>query len=230
MPTPPDPRAAMKISLDRGPDFVPENLFAGSRAAQFRALRAYANTISHGRFAALENSFPKTREAIGEEVFHALAEGYLTGEVLMRPIRLIGKGFPARLEKDDPIAADLADSEWAMLMAHGAADAEALTPDAIKNHTPESLVEIKAVQHPATQIVRLRNASRFSYEYAGDGPLLLITRPQASVLFARIGESEAALLAMASEPIMLGRLLEADGPAVTPLINQGALCAAEEQQ
>lgn len=230
MPTPPDPRAAMKTALDRGPDFVPEDLFAGSRPAQFRALKAYANTISHGRFAALENTFPKTRAAIGEEAFHALAEQFLTGEVLMRPIRSIGKGFAALLEKEDSIAADLADSEWAMLMAHGAADAPALTPDAIRDLTPESLIEINVLQHPATQFVRLRNPSRFSDEYTGDGPVLLVTRPEASVMFARVGDAEAALLAMASEPIRLGRLLEVDGAAVTPLINQGALCPAEEQQ
>ncbi len=220
----------MKTALDRGPDFVPDDLFAGSRPAQFRALKAYANTISHGRFAALENSFPKTREAIGKEAFHALAETFLAGEVLMRPIRMIGEGFPALLEMSAPAAADIADSEWAMLMAHGAADAEALTPDAIRHLTPEDLIEVQVVLHPSTQIVRLRNPPRFSGEYAGDGPLLLVTRPAADVLFARIGEAEAALLAMASEPIKLGRLLEVDGAAVMPLINQGALRRAEEQE
>lgn len=230
MPTPPDKRAAMKTALDRGPDFVPDDLFDGSRPAQFRALKAYANTISHGRFAALENSFPKTRDAIGKEAFHALAERFLVGEVLARPLRLIGKGFPALLAQDDAVSADLADSEWAMLMAHGAADAPALIPDSIKNESPETLIEISVLRHPATQIVKLRNPSGFSREYPGEGPLLLVTRPDVDVLFARIGEDEAALLAMASEPVKLGRLLEENAAAVTPLINQGALRRAGEQE
>lgn len=223
MPTPPDKRAAMKTALDRGPDFVPDDLFDGSRPAQFRALKAYANTISHGRYTALENSYPKTREAIGKQAFHRYAEIFLTGEVLSRPLRLIGNGFPALLAQDNPAAADLADSEWAMLLAHGAADAPAITPASIKNETPESLLEINALRHPAAQIVRLRNPSAFPDEHGGEGPLLLVTRPDVEVLFSRVGDEEAAVLAMASEPVKLGRLLEENAAAVTPLVHQGAL-------
>lgn len=220
----------MKTALDRGPDFVPDDLFDGSRPAQFRALKAYANTISHGRYAALENSFPKTREAIGKEAFHALAGRFLVGDVLERPLRIIGGGFPELIADDDPAMADLADSEWAMLMAHGAADADALTTDSIKNETPESLIEINVLRHPAAQIVKLRNPSAFTGEHSGEGPLLLVTRPEVDVLFARIGEDEAALLAKASSPVKLGALLEDNATAVMPLINQGALRRAGEQE
>lgn len=61
-----DDQAAVAATLLHGPRNLPTGLFAGTEAAVLRGLRVHANTISHARLVALEETFPRLREHLGE--------------------------------------------------------------------------------------------------------------------------------------------------------------------
>ncbi|MCM8557223.1 putative DNA-binding domain-containing protein [Sphingomicrobium sediminis] len=225
----PDAQIAMRTALERGPAFVRDGLFSGSRAAQLRGLKAYANTISHARFVALEETFPRTREMMGHDAFHQLAEAFLSADSNLRgPIRLIGSGFPALVP--DAAARDLAAAEWHWLAAHGAAEAEALTLHSIKELSPEVLVATEVSLHPATRTVMLEAPEDLAWDGMpkSDDPILLLTRPDVDVLLHRLPTSAAGLFVQLRSPTMLGSLLEIDADSVTTLIQAGALTRSKE--
>lgn len=214
---------SLRDAIELGPDHVPDGLFAGSQAAIFRGLRAHANTISHARYVAMEDSYPKARAHMGDEAFHLAASRHLqNAAVLQRPLRLIGEGFAALLA---PSAADIADAEWAYLESHGAEDAPAILLSALADESPERLVAARVALHPATRLLGLRRPAIFEWDGLpeSDATYLLVTRPEHEVLFARVGIDEARLIGLARRTITLGELLEEDAAATTTLITVGAL-------
>ena len=211
----PDDQLAMQATLAFGPGHCPPDLFEGSVAAIIRGLKAHANTISHARHVALEETFPKLRDAIGAGAFHQTAVHHLDDPaVLGRPLDRLGEGFERHL--DDAHARDLARIEWAWLDAYNARDAEALTLSMIAALTPEALVEIEAAPHPAARLV-VHEAHKGA---------TLVTRPEADVVLAPLDPAAAALFASLEQPRPLGALLaDADPTAVLALISAGALTA-----
>ena len=106
-------QSAIAATLLQGPAHLPTDLFAGSDAAVLRGLRVHANTISHARLVALEESFPRTRDYLGEEKFNRLSRRFVEeGGAQRRSLNDIGAGFADWLA--DPRAADPSDSptEW----------------------------------------------------------------------------------------------------------------------
>ena len=84
-------QAAIAATLLRGPDHLPAGLFAGDRAAVLRGLRVHANTISHARLVALEDTFPRTRDYLGEGEFNRLSRAFIDGGGAQgRSLALIG--------------------------------------------------------------------------------------------------------------------------------------------
>src|SRR3546814_14023377 len=74
---------------------------------------------------ALEETFPRTRDYLGEEEFNRLSRCFVEeGGAQRRSLSDIGAGFADWLA--DPRAADLARVEWAWLESYHAADAPAL--------------------------------------------------------------------------------------------------------
>ena len=219
----PDPQTHMFAAITQGPAFLPDDLLEGTRASQYRALKAYANTISHARFVALEDTFPRTRDLMGREAFHALAAAFLDqAEPVSRPLRLIGEGFADTIE--DPAAKDLARIEFAWLEAHGAAEAPAVLLERLKGVSPDTLVNANVVLHPATRSVALARPDALIWEgTSGDGPVILITRPEAQVRVTRVGLHEQTLLELARTPLPFGRLLARNAEAATNLVRAGAL-------
>lgn len=219
----PDPQTQMLAAISHGPAMLPDDLLDGSRAAQYRALKAYSNTISHARFVALEETFPRTRDLMGREAFHALSAAFLEQpEPVSRPLRLIGEGFADKI----PHAAtqDLARVEYVWLEAHGAAEAPAVLLERLKGVSPDALVNANVLLHPATRSVALARPDAFTWnDLGGDEPIVLITRPEAQVRVSRVGPHEQALLAMARSPLPFGRLLARNAEAATNLVRAGAL-------
>ena len=118
-------QAAIVATLLKGPALLPGDIFAGDEAAVLRGLRVHANTISHARLVALEETFPRTRDYLGESQFNRLSRDFIeSGGAGRRALADIGAGFAAFLS--DPIAADLARAEWAWLDSYRAAEAPAL--------------------------------------------------------------------------------------------------------
>src|SRR3546814_1795547 len=121
-------QAAIAATLLHGPGHLPADLFAGSDAAVLRGLRVHANTISHARLVALEETFPRTRDHLGEEEFNRLSRCFVEeGGAQRWSLRDIGAGFADWLA--DPRAADLARVEWAWLESYHAARSEEHTSE-----------------------------------------------------------------------------------------------------
>ncbi|WP_187107739.1 putative DNA-binding domain-containing protein [Sphingomonas xanthus] len=220
----PDAHLAVHGAIAGGPDQLVGDMFAGQRAGQLRALRAHANTISHARHVAMEDSYPRTRQFLGLENFHRASAEHLAAQTtLRRPLRQIGAEFAQRL--DDPAAADLAEVEWAWLESHGASDEPGLTLDVIRGWSAQSLLETRVRPHPAARFIRLRrpNAFRWDHRIVGDGPWVLVTRPGLEVMVFRAGAGAMRGAGFAAGGATIAELLEADAAATTMLIQRGAL-------
>lgn len=214
----------MRNIIASGPGAYRDGLFAADRDAALRALRAHANTISHARFVAMEDTYPLTRERMGKEAFHALSERHLDDpDVMRRPLRLIGENF-ASLAQDDALA-DLIDCEWAMLEAYGAADAPAVEMSTLAGQSPERLVAARISLHPATRLVHLRDPRAFAWDRVAPGaePWLLITRPHSERIITRVSATIARMVERARRGAAMGELFEMDGPSVTTLVQSGAM-------
>ena len=89
----------MMRAIALGPDHLPEGLFVGMRSNAVRGLSVHANTISHARLIALEETFPRTRRYLGEAAFNRLSRAFCeSGHVGSLPLARIGCCFPAWLE------------------------------------------------------------------------------------------------------------------------------------
>lgn len=223
-------QAAIAATLLHGPGHLPSGLFAGDDGAVLRGLRVHANTISHARLVALEESFPRTRDYLGEAEFNQLSRAFVDqGGAEGRSLTYIGAGFPDWLT--DPRAADLARIEWLWLESYHASDAPALALADLAGCDEATLLALRVRRHPATRVLTLVSdaAPLVDAAFAADTAALLVTRPDAEVRLFATGLVEAALLADADNIFALGNLI-ADlaekhpdgGAAIAALIDAGA--------
>lgn len=223
-------QAAIAGTLLHGPGHLPSGLFAGDDSAVLRGLRVHANTISHARLVALEESFPRTRDYLGEAEFNLLSRTFIEhGGAQGRSLTDIGAGFSNWLA--DPRAADLARIEWLWLESYHAAEAPALALADLADCDEAALLALRVRRHPATRVVALVSdaAPLVDATFAADTAALLITRPDAEVRLFATGAVEVALLAGADNIFTLGNLI-ADlaedypdgGAAIAALIDAGA--------
>lgn len=217
-------------TLLRGPDHLPAGLFAGDRAAVLRGLRVHANTISHARLVALEETFPRTRDYLGEGEFNRLSRAFIDGGgALGQSVALIGESFPGWLA--NPVAADLARVEWAWLESYNAPDAIALTLADLAQLDEAALLAFRVRRHPATRFVTLTHATAPLVDpaFAAETRALMVTRPDAAVLLHAVLPADAAVITTADEMTPLGNLIArlaedhpAGGAAIAALIAAGA--------
>ena len=82
-------------TINDGPDALDHSFFDGPIDRVLLGLNAHANTISHARLVALEETFPLTLEALGSEQFNQLSRSYVeTHEARACDTNTIGKPFP----------------------------------------------------------------------------------------------------------------------------------------
>lgn len=240
-------QSAMMQALDHGPAYLPEGLFAGSQEQVLAGMKVHANTISHARLVALEDTFPRTREHIGHDRFNAHSRLFIQQpEVTAAALTDIGAGLPMFLREIGECAgvADLALFEWLWLQAYHAADAVPLELDTLSLLTPEALLEHKLARHPAAC------AERFAplvHELIGEevpgvnqSDAILIARPHADVLVSPASVLMVDLLIAAEIPVPIGNLLaqineltndeaaqvDASMQSLVALIHAGALMSA----
>lgn len=237
----------MMAALDHGPAHLPDNLFSGSRERVLAGMKVHANTISHARLVALEETFERTRAAIGHDAFNRHSRLFLEQPgVTGQPLAMIGAGFDAFLAGQGEAAGvpDLARFEWLWLEAYHAADAEPLALTALAGLAPEALLAVRLAAHPSARADRLAPLVRA--ELASEVPGLeqaeavLLVRPHAEVLICALSAAAAAVLALAHNPQTIGNLLalpgehpddeerqaDANMQALVTLINAGALVRA----
>lgn len=236
----------MTAALDHGPAHLPEGLFTGPAERVLAGMKVHANTISHARLVALEETFPRTRDAIGHARFNQHSRLFLLQPgVTGQPLASIGHGFDLFLREqgEGEGAADLARFEWVWLQAYHAADAQPLALGELAGFAPEALLDMALQRHPAAFADRY---AALVHEVIGaevDGLVqaeaVLITRPASDVLIFPASAAMAVMLIMAENPRMIGNLLAPDGeeqsdpatamPALVALIEAGALVRADGQ-
>ena len=221
-------------TINEGPDRLDPALFAGPPDRVLLGLKAHANTISHARIVVLEETFPLTRQHLGEAAFNALARDFVETDVARAcDANRIGLGFPETLK--DPAASELAKIEWAWLESYHAAEAAAITLGDLAALDEATLLSLRVAIHPAARLVFFTHPIAAALaELAGQQPAtILIVRPDAEVRLIPLNQTETAIFRAATEKhATLGNLLsasieqahEADplGPVIM-LIGAGAL-------
>jgi hypothetical protein len=208
-------QAAMMRALDHGPDHLPDALFCGNRSRALLGMKVHANTISHARLVALEDSFPRTRALLGHETFNELSRRYLDWPgVAAHPLAQIGRDFPAFLGAtgESVVSADLAAFEWSWLEAYHAAEAPVLTLADLAGIGEEALLDIVLMRHPAARLLHLGSMVRaiLGEEVLGlaDADAILLTRPEAQVLVSPAASAMSAAFAQADKPVSICNLLK----------------------
>ncbi len=218
----PDSHNAMRRTIEHGPAYCPPGLFAGSIQSIVLGLKAHANTISHARHVAIEETYPRTRTLIGEEAFHAEAAAHLADPAnVRRQHAMIGEHFADRLRGT---ARDMARVEWAWLEAHGAADADPFDLAAIAGLDPVAVAGTKVALHPATRFIAVHHPLHFD-GLAIANPAILITRPGHEVFITGAEQTVVEMVVAITPARALGNLLELDAAAATTLVRAGALIA-----
>lgn len=240
-----DGQRAVMRALDHGPLHLPYDLFTGAPERVLAGMKVHANTISHARLVALEDTFPRTRAWIGHDRFNAASRAFLDQPgVVAHPHAEIGVGFAAFLAAEGESASELARFEWQWLRAYHAADAAPLELAALAGFDPEALLMITVQRHPAAHAGRF--AALVHDEIGAEVPglaeaeAILITRPDAEVLIAPANALMVTILAGANNPQTIGNLLTLGSESLddaidtvaaamrelVTLINAGALIAA----
>lgn len=234
-----DDQARFVAVLQKGPEAFPSGLFAGDPDRALLGLKAHANTISHARLVALEQTYPRTLAYIGHDAFNALSRDFIDlPEVRKRKLMGIGEGFADHLEHNagDPLASDLARVEWAWLQSYHAADTPALQLADLAQYDEAGLLSMPVSRHPAMRVVEIASdVNGLIPELAAGGNVtaaILLTRPQETVRLLGLSAAHAEIAAHAKNCANMGNLLqtaietlgEAEAlPAVFALIEAGAL-------
>lgn len=241
-------QSAFMAALNGGPARMPFDLFAHPPERALLGMKIHANTVSHARLVALEDTFPRTRSRLGEARFNALSRRYLDRPgVAALGLTGIGRHFPLFLaetgEADD--CGDLAAFEWAWLTSYNAADARALALVDLAGLDAQQLLAMRLSRHPAALLGPA--SPPVCAELCDLLPDLasacsvLLTRPEADVtvhtvdrdatmLFAKLdtGDTIGNLFAVCTEPVS-GACIAQDRfmAALMLLIGAGALQGVE---
>lgn len=141
-------------TINDGPDSLDPSMFAGPRDRILLGLKAHANTISHARIVALEETFPLTREHLGDAAFNALARDFVETDVARASdINRIGLGFPDVLA--DAVTIELAQIELAWLESYNAAESKSLTLADLGGLNEAALLELPVAPHPSARVLKV---------------------------------------------------------------------------
>ncbi|PAL19835.1 putative DNA-binding domain-containing protein [Sphingopyxis sp. GW247-27LB] len=201
-------------ALDRGPDFLPDHLFAGTRARVLTGMKVHANTISHARLVALEDTFPRTRQWLGHDLFNEHSRLYLEQPgVTTRTLARIGDQFPGHLASrgESRMAIDIARFEWLWLEAYHAAEAPWLNLTDLAGIEPQALMDLAIKAHPAASSGRFDPVVKrlIGEEVPGmaDAHAILLTRPEAQVLVSPATADMRVIFCATEIPVTIGNLL-----------------------
>lgn len=204
-----DMQANFIDTINDGPDRLSPTLFAGPPARILLGLKAHANTVSYARLLALEETFPLTRQHLGDTTFNVAARQFVETAVARgSDANRIGAGFPSCLS--DPVTFELAQIEWAWLESYHAADAAPLTLADLRGLNEAALLSLPVAPHPSARIVEISlPISAALHELAGAQPAaILCVRPDTDVRLVPLDlVQRAAFSAAAGENATLGNLL-----------------------
>lgn len=211
---------------------VPNALAQKAGAAPSRRFGVYRNNVYSSLIELLAARFQVTARLVGEEFFRAMARVYVQREPPRSPVLLrYGASFPdfiAGFPPAEPVPylADVARLEWARHMAYHAADAEALSLEALQMAL-DNVDRATLRLHPSLSIVRsaypvvtiwqlaMREGEEEPVRLPADGEDALVVRPKLAIEVHRLPEGgadfilalqrganlhDAAVVAMAAAP------------------------------
>ena len=196
MPTLTDAQANFIDTINDGPDRLDPMLFAGPSDRVLLGLKAHANTISHARIVALEETFPLTRQHLGDAAFNALARDFAeTAVAKASDANRIGLRFPSTF--GDPVVTELAQIEWAWLESYHAAEAGPLTLGDLAALDEAALLALAVAPHPSVRIIEISSPIAASlHELGGKQPAaILCIRPDAEVRLVPLDRVQCAVFA-----------------------------------
>jgi len=231
-------------TLRQGPSALPKSLFSGTPERTILGLKTHANTISHARLVALEETFPRLRRRLGETRFNALSRAYVERpDVLPCSLLQIGGSFPDYLlsQKLDLQSVELARIEWNCLESYHAPDATALEMGEIAGLDEAGLLDLLIALHPSVRVVRLTTcfAPELAEIISGDiesAHSIMISRPEADVRLMLITVEQCAVVEamqqISNKGNLLAFVLETYGeasalPLVFGLCEAGVICKAD---
>ncbi len=231
-------QASMMTVLDHGPTYLEPWLFEGAPMRMLRGLKVHANTVSHARLVALEETFPKTRECLGHPEFNELCRDYIdypgvTGFSLDQIGRKFAEFLDARLVADE--IRDLVRVEWAWLESYHAAEAVPLELADLASLSDAAVLDMEIVLHPSVRTIGFDAPPHEVLVSEAPGlanaAALMIVRPQEQVLMSPLDFAQLAATGYAAEPVRICNLLASLGelqddtellPTLISLIGTGA--------
>lgn len=224
-------------TINDGPTRLDPRLFDGPVDRIMLGLKAHANTINHARIVALEDTFPLTRQYIGDEEFNRLARNFAESEIARASDNNhIGLRFPYCL--GDAATIELAQIEWAWLESYNAAEAAALTLSELGGLDHTHLLALPIAPHPSARLVPISSPLVLAVENLTDmqPSAILTVRPETEVRLVPLNPIQLAVCAASAEKnAVLGNLLaiaieqageQAPLEPIFHLISAGALIKA----
>jgi hypothetical protein len=139
---------------------VPSSLTDGAGRPAGRRFSVYRNNVAVSLTEALIDGFPACYNVLGDEHFRGMASVYLRAHPPETPVMArFGGALPAFLDAAPQVAnmrwiADLARLEFALRESYHAADAKALTADALAAIPPEALGETRFALAPSLRLIQ----------------------------------------------------------------------------
>jgi hypothetical protein len=202
-------------ALQKGPEHLPEHMFSGSAYRAFIGVKAHANTISHARLVALEDTYPRVRQRLGDERFNVLSREFVERADAMRSdINNLGAKFAEFLadKHEDGASIDLARIEWAWLQSYHAANAEALTMQHIAALDEDGLMGLPLEFHPSVRHIDLQTslAPELGIDAAqADGAAAIaIVRKENEVLIFPQDQAQREIFQICEKSVLMRNLLE----------------------
>jgi hypothetical protein len=209
MPSLSDAQTSFIDTINHGPDRLDPALFAGPPGRVLLGLKAHANTISHARLVALEETFPLTRQHLGDAGFNAMARDFAeTAAAKASDANRIGSGFAYSLS--DPVTSQLAQIEWAWLESYHSAEALPLKLGELSALDEAALLALPVGPHPSARMVEVSSPIASTLEeLAGQQPAaILCVRPDAEVYLVPLDTVQCEVFTeSARKSATLGNLL-----------------------
>ncbi|WP_162789522.1 putative DNA-binding domain-containing protein [Altererythrobacter sp. ZODW24] len=232
-------QTAMARAILEGPSHVPGDLFEGSEKRVMMAFASHANTVSHARLVALEETFPHARELLSEERFNQLSRAFLdSGHGGDASLSDIGGAFAVWLENQDAgDALSVIRFEWSWLESYRAAEAPALTMQDLGQLDEERLLATVLELHPAARRCTA-NAAVTSILKLPYTEQVMLVRPNAEIRILPLTAAENHTFSMLEEKSHavsnlfagLSELMDETQilPAIITLVGAGAVVKKEQ--
>ncbi len=144
-------------TINDGPDVLHPSLFCGPVDRVMLGLKAHANTINHARLVALEQTFPLTRDHLGEATFHQIGRDFIeTTQAKACDANRLGETFAEFVRANEKCAAafDLAGIEWAWLESYHAPDQPPMLLSDLSGLDHADLLNLRVAPHLSARIIR----------------------------------------------------------------------------